>query len=107
MMFEVRECLRVPFNRISNMSYLRQLPRSLLSLRVVRGGNAITRRGNATAVDRVAPKVWKREEIQAIYDSPLMGLIFRSVRSVPALSGQFRADPTFSRFPISRRACTE
>lgn len=78
------------------MSYLRQLPRSLPSLRFVRGGNAISRRGNATAVDRIAPKVWKREEIQAIYDSPLMELIFRSVRSSPALSASFRADPTFS-----------
>ena len=39
------------------------------------------RRGNATAVDPPRQKQWTREEIQEIYDTPLMDLIFQAVRS--------------------------
>jgi biotin synthase len=38
------------------------------------------RRGNATAVDPPRQKAWTREEIQEIYDTPLMDLIFQAVR---------------------------
>ena len=50
-------------------------------------------------MDRIAPKVWKREEIQAIYDSPLMELIFRSVSLIPPFERGILANPTFSQFP--------
>ncbi|ORY72438.1 biotin synthase [Leucosporidium creatinivorum] len=36
------------------------------------------RRGNATAVDPPRQKAWTREEIQEIYDAPLMDLIFQA-----------------------------
>jgi hypothetical protein len=49
----------------------------------------VIRRGNATAVDGstysdnsaslAQPSRWKREEIQKIYDGPLMDLVFRAV----------------------------
>ncbi|KAM0746935.1 biotin synthase, BioB [Meredithblackwellia eburnea MCA 4105] len=44
-------------------------------------GGAIWSRGNATAVDRTSSgtqKRWTREEIQKVYDGPLMDLIFRA-----------------------------
>lgn len=40
--------------------------------------------GNATAVDPPKAKEWTRDEIQKIYDGPLMDLVFRAVRPSPA-----------------------
>ncbi|GAA5892579.1 hypothetical protein JCM5296_006167 [Sporobolomyces johnsonii] len=37
-----------------------------------------TRRGNATAVDPLRAKPWTRQEVQEVYDTPLMELIFRA-----------------------------
>jgi hypothetical protein len=64
--------------------------------------SVILRRGNATAVDAStyantpagldkspSRRIWKREEVQEVYDSPLMELIFRAVRLIcRILSGQ-------------------
>lgn len=41
----------------------------------------VPRRHNATAVEPPRRKDWSREEIQTIYDAPLMDLIFRAVSS--------------------------
>ncbi|SGY16748.1 BQ5605_C012g06974 [Microbotryum silenes-dioicae] len=41
-------------------------------------GSTITRRGNATAVEAPGTKQWSREDVQQVYDTPLMDLIFRA-----------------------------
>ncbi|SCV67765.1 BQ2448_5376 [Microbotryum intermedium] len=42
-------------------------------------GSLIARRGNATAVEAPGTKQWSREDVQKVYDTPLMDLIFRAV----------------------------
>jgi hypothetical protein len=45
--------------------------------------NALQIRSLASAVEAAAPgKGWTREEVQQVYDSPLMELIFRAVSSL-------------------------
>lgn len=57
-------------------------------------------RGLASAVEQRPAKQWTRDEIQEVYDTPLMELIFRAVRPVTRASV---SQPLLLRLPIPRR----
>ncbi|KAL8293640.1 hypothetical protein RQP46_000341 [Phenoliferia psychrophenolica] len=56
----------------------RQLRSSTPASRYLTPTHPALSRGNATAVDPPKAKEWTREEIQTIYDGPLMDLVFRA-----------------------------
>lgn len=84
------------FSMSSSLRYLGQAARVLRSpSSAPRYLTPSLRRGNATAVEAPSGKHWAREEVQEVYDSPLMDLIFRAVRPfLPAKDDppQFQAD---------------
>lgn len=82
------------------MSSLRLFSRQLRSATPVARALAPTRT-MATAVETPKAKTWTRDEVQKIYDGPLMDLIFRAVRLEPLLArdsgaNRRRAFPTKS-----------
>jgi len=69
-------------NMIASVTLLQSMKAQVL--RTIPEANAVlnaTTRSFASTVDLPIKREWKREEIQQIYDSPLMNLIFESVRN--------------------------